>query len=459
MSGLRKKNWTRFYQRLQSGQLLVLSFFFTILAGSVLLWLPWSVTDGGISYIDALFTTTSAVCVTGLNTVDPGTTFTIFGKLVLLGLIQIGGLGIMTFSVLMFLTVGRLPALRDRWLVENMYSQEGRIQVLNLVRTIFVFTLTAEALGALGLFTGWVREGMEPGKALWYGIFHSVSAFCNAGFAFFPDSFEGFAGNWWINLTTCALIISGGVGFAVLYELFDRFFLRHRHRLSLNTVLVLSTTLFLLAAGATGFYLLEAENTLLGMAPDKCFLASLFQSTTARTAGYNTVRIASLSNGTLLMIILLMFIGASPGSCGGGVRTTSLALLSVFFINRVRGSLRTNIRGRTVPEETIGKVIMVILLGVLAVVCITLLLSITQGEQIIHPRDRGLFIGYLFESVSALGTVGLSMGVTPTLNTAGKLLIIILMFIGRVGLVTLAYGMVRPGKQRGLEYASEDVMI
>ncbi|MCE5269898.1 hypothetical protein LLH00_01280 [bacterium] len=456
---MKNRQWSRFYQRLQSGQLLVLSFFFTIAAGSVLLWLPWSVKGEGIHYIDALFTATSAVCVTGLSTVDTGTTFTLFGKLVLLGLIQVGGLGIMTFSVLMFLTVGRLPALRDRWLVENMYSQEGRIQVLNLVRTIFAFTFIAEALGAVGLFVGWFRSGMPLAKALWYGVFHSVSAFCNAGFAFFPNNFENYVGDWWINLSTCSLIISGGIGFSVLYELFDRYILRCRRRLSLHTRLVLYTTLFLLAVGALGFYVLEVDNTLLGMGPDKCFMASLFQSTTARTAGFNTIRISALSNGTLLIIILLMFIGASPGSCGGGVRTTSLALLVIFFVNRVKGSLRTNIFGRTVPEETIGKVVMVILLGVLAVVGITLLLLLTQGQQILYPRHRDLFLGYLFECVSALGTVGLSMGVTSSLNHLGKLLIVALMFVGRVGLVTLAYGMVRPGKRISIEYGSEDVMI
>lgn len=459
MLGLKGEKWARFYRRLRSGRLLALSYMLTIAAGTLLLMLPWSVEGEALSLVDALFTSSSAVCVTGLTVVDTGTTFSVFGKIILLALIQVGGLGIMTFTVLMFLTAGRLPALRDRWVIENMYSGQGQVQLLSLIRTIFLFTLFAEILGATCLFAGWLSEGFAPGEALWYGVFHSVSAFCNAGFAFFPDSMERFVGNWYINLSICGLIVSGGLGFAVMYELFGRFRVRSARRLSLHTRLVLVTTVFLIAAGAAAFLLLEANNTLTTLSAPERFMAGLFQSVTARTAGFNTIGMAGLSNGMLLVLIVLMFIGASPGSCGGGVRTTSLALLVAFFGNRVRGNRNINIWGRTVPEDTINKVVLVILLGVLAVVGVTLLLLVSQSEVVSHPLQRDLFLSYLFEAVSALGTVGLSLGVTPTLDHTGKILIVLLMFIGRVGLPTLAYGLLRRERKVSIEYANEDVMI
>ncbi|MBN2289603.1 MAG: ATPase, partial [Candidatus Glassbacteria bacterium] len=319
--------WYLLYHRLRSGALLALSYLWAVVLGSLLLWLPWSSETGGLSLVDALFTATSAVCVTGLTVVDTGSAFTVFGKSVILLLIQAGGLGIMTFSVLMALAIGRMPALRDRWVIESMFGGNIKIQAWDLVKSIAVFTFICEAAGAVLLCVGWLNAGYPLGEALWYGLFHSVSAFCNAGFAFFPDSFEGFRGDLVVNLTVCGLIILGGIGFLVLYELAGFFRSPINRRVSLNTRLVLWTTLVLLAAGAVGIYLLEANNALQGMPLGQKLLASFFQSATARTAGFNTVNIAYLGNATILLLMLLMFVGASPGSCGGGIRTTSLALL------------------------------------------------------------------------------------------------------------------------------------
>lgn len=451
--------WYLFYRRLRSGKLLTLSYLVAIVLGTALLWLPWSSENGDLSLIDALFTATSAVCVTGLTVVDTGTTFTLFGKSILLLLIQMGGLGIMTFSVLMALAIGRLPALRDRWIIESMFSKNTKVQIWDLVKSIIVFTLVCELVGVALLFTGWLNSGYSFGKAFWYGLFHSVSAFCNAGFTFFPDSLESFRGDWLINLTICGLIILGGIGFVALYEI-ARLIREPLHlRISLNTRLVLWTTVILLVSGTAGFYLLEANNALQGMPVQEKLLAGFMQSTTARTAGFNTVNISYLGDATILMLILLMFVGASPGSCGGGIRTTSLALLAALLVNRGLGNKRVNIAGRTVPDETIRKMISLVMLGILLVIAITMLLLITQPEGILHPRYRGLFLDYLFESVSALGTVGLSLGVTATLNTVGKILIVILMFVGRVGLVTFAYGIIPKRESAQIEYASEEVII
>ncbi|HUU26339.1 MAG TPA: potassium transporter TrkG [archaeon] len=455
----RKDNWYVFYLRLRSGELLVFSYLGAIALGTVLLWLPWSSVNGGLHFVDALFTATSAVCVTGLTVVDTGTTFTVFGKSVLLLLIQIGGLGIMTFSVLMFLTAGRLPALRDRWVIESMFIRNQKILIWDLVKLIFLFTFICEAVGVLLLGAGWIKSGYPPVKAFCYGLFHSVSAFCNAGFAFFQNSLEDFRGDWLINFTVCGLIILGGIGFSVIYELSQRIRSPLSRRISLNTRLVLFTTLFLLGFGTLCICFFESSNALRGLPFGQKVLASFFQSTTARTAGFNTVRISFLSNASLLILILLMFIGASPGSCGGGIRTTSLALLFLLFVNRFRGSSKLNIAGRTVPDETIRKVVSLTMLGFLVIMVNTMLLLATQTEEFMHPLYRELFVSYLFESVSALGTVGLSLGITSSLNAVGKVLIVFMMLIGRVGLVTMAYGLVREQVKSRFEYAAEDVMI
>jgi len=454
-----RDKWYGFYLRLRSGELLILSYLVAIAGGTFLLWLPVSTATGDLPLVDALFTATSAVCVTGLVVVDTGATFSLFGKSVLLFLIQIGGLGIMTFSVLMFLTVGRLPALRDRWMVESLFSTNPKVLIWDLMKAILLFTLICEGAGMILLAAGWTRAGFPPGKALWYGLFHSVSAFCNAGFAFFQNSLENYRPDWLISLSVAGLIIFGGIGFSVIYELYSRLVGSVRHRLSLHTRLVLWTTLFLLAGGTVLLYFIEANNAFSGIPAGERLLASFFQSATARTAGFNTVAIHTLSNASLLLLIVLMFIGASPGSCGGGIRTTSLALLAYLFLNRLRGSSRVNIGGRTVPEKTVKKMISLIMLGGLVVVASTMLLLVTQTEEYLHPLQRSLFVSYFFESVSALGTVGLSTGVTGSLNTLGKLLIVVIMVVGRVGLITLAYGLVREGKETKLEYASEDVML
>ena len=447
------------YSRLRSGELLLISYLCAIAVGTILLSLPFATLNGDLPVIDALFTSTSAVCVTGLTVVDTGTVFTLFGKIVILLMIQLGGLGIMTFSVLMFLTVGRLPALRDRWIMESMYSPNLKVRIWDLIKAVFIFTIICEATGAVLLSAGWITRGFSPGDAIWYGVFHSVSAFCNAGFAFFKDSLVGYRGDWLISLTVCGLIILGGIGFSVMYELSTWNRTVRRRKLSLNTRLVLWTTLFLLLSGTALLFFSEWNNSLKGLPLNEKVLACFFQSTTARTAGFNTIDISYLCNASLLVLILMMFVGTSPGSCGGGVRTTSLALLIALFVNRMKGNSMVNIGGRTVPEKTIKKMISLVMLAGLVISINTLLLLLTQTEEYLNPLQRDLFVQYLFETVSALGTVGLSMGITASLNFVGKLLIIAIMLIGRVGLVTLAYELVHEGAEVQLEYAAEEVML
>jgi len=459
VSPLRRNGWSRNFSRLRSGQLLIISFLSAILVGAALLMLPFAAVDGRLSAIDALFTSTSAICVTGLTVVDTGSRFTFFGKIVILLLIQAGGLGIMTFSVLMFLALGQIPPLRDRWLLESTYAWDSRLKIWSLVKSIFVFTLISETAGAVVLAWGWQRTGMSLAKSAWNGIFHSVSAFCNAGFGLFPDSLESFRSSWLIILTVGGLIILGGIGFAVAYELFTFTVDKRRRRISLHTRIVLLTTFGLIVSAMLMFAYVESGNAFAGMSwPDR-LVQGFFQGVTARTAGFDSVSIAAFSNASIMVFILLMFVGASPGSCGGGVKTTSFFLIFALLINRLRGSRHINVQGRTVPEITVRRVVSLIVLGLIVIFVSTLLLLLTQSAEFIHPKQRDLFVSYLFESFSALGTVGLSLGVTAGLDSFGKLVVIGLMFVGRVGLITFAYGLIRHEGKGKIEYAGEDVMI
>ena len=444
---------------MRSGHLLVLSFLGAILAGSLLLMLPFSTVDGELPFIDALFTATSAICVTGLTVVDTGSRFTGFGKTVILLLIQAGGLGIMTFTVLMFLSFGRLPSLRDRWLVESMYSYDSQMKIWSLVRAIFIFTFLTELVGAVILAIGWHACGYDAVKASWYGLFHSVSAFCNAGFALFPNSLESFRSSRLITITVALLIVLGGIGFAVVYELYKYAAGQEKPRITLHTRIVILTSLILVLSGTLLFALIEKNNAFSGLSLTDRVIHGFFQSVTARTAGFNTVSIATFSNASLLVFLMFMFVGASPGSCGGGVKTTSFFVLIALLVNRIRGSRHVNVRGRTVPDTIIRRVVSMVVLGIFVLFVSTLLLLLTQSVEYLLPRQRDIFISYLFESFSALGTVGLSLGVTASLDSLGKTVVILLMFVGRVGLVTFAYGLFqREGKQH-IEYAGEEVMI
>ncbi len=449
----------RLYKKLRTGELLVLGFAGLIALGTLLLALPVSGGAGRVPLIDALFTATSAVCVTGLATVDTETAWSVFGKSVILVLIQVGGLGIMTFSVLMFLSLGRLPTLRDTWVVEKMYAADPRLSLRKLIKNIFIFTLIMEAGGAVILVACWLGQGYPAGRAVCYAVFHSVSAFCNAGFSFYGDSLERYGGSGPMMLVFSVLIVTGGIGFYVVMDIAERFRSGKGHRLSLHTKLVLRTSLVLIVAGAAAVFFGEWGSRAGSTGFVRMTMDALFQSITARTAGFNTLPVDSLSNFSLLCMMILMFIGASPGSCGGGVRTTSLALLVILIVNRLRGNVQVNIGGRTIPAQIIHKMIAIIVIGAALITLSTLLLLLTQTQEYMHPHERTLFLDYLFESVSALGTVGLSMGVTPGLNIQGKLVIIVMMFVGRVGLITLAYSVLRPRRRVQLRYSSAEVML
>ncbi len=437
------------------------SFLLTIMGGAVLLKLPISTGQAGISWMDSLFTATSAVCVTGLAVVDIGSSFTLFGQCVVLALIQVGGLGVMTISVALFQWIGRSISLRHRLVIQDLFAHTPREDIFSLIKSIILFTFWAEFMGGLFLTIHWSRE-YPLSEAAYQGMFHSVSAFCNAGFALFPDNMMRYSDSVLLNMTLCALIVVGGIGFPVLYDI--QLWLKKRRtqraRLSIQTKAALLTTTVLIVGGALMFGLLERPAAGDAQTLGHRFLTSVFQSVTCRTAGFNTVDISSLKDATIAMMIFLMFIGASPGSCGGGVKTTTLALLAAFTASRIRRKRRVNMFRKSVPNETVTRSVSLILvsLGIIGLVQFMLLVGDSATGHVV-ANTHGSFLAYLFETVSAFGTVGLSMGVTPDLTAWGKCWIISMMIVGRVGVLAFAYIIVGAGTLNGAEYSEENLMV
>ena len=447
--------------KLNPATFILLSFLLVILSGTVLLKIPASTTAHTIPWIDALFTATSAVCVTGLIVMDTGTAFTVFGQCVILALIQIGGLGIMTISVSLFHWMGRRISFHQRMAMQDLFSSKPREDIFRLVKSIIIMTVCVECCGAVFLTLHWSRE-FGFGQAVFQGVFHSVSAFCNAGFALFPDSMMKYGNSYLLNAVICCLIIIGGIGFPVLYDLQGWFKLHKikRFRFSVQTKTVLVTTLMLILLGALFIYITERQGFLDGRSVGFKMLTCLFQSITCRTAGFNTVDIGALKDATLIIMIFLMFFGASPGSCGGGVKTTTLALLTGFTLSGIRRKTRVNLFKKSIPAETVDRSITLVLvsIGIIGLVIFMMLVGDSITGHDIH-QPRGSFLLYFFETVSAFGTVGLSMGVTPDLSAWGKSLITIMMIIGRVGVLTFSYIIVGTGPTNGLERSEENMMI
>ena len=447
--------------KLHPAALVLGSFLLVIWIGALLLKLPFSTNTGHISWIDALFTATSAVCVTGLVVVDTGGFFSVFGQCVILMLIQIGGLGVMTISVMLFQWIGRSISIRHRMAMQDLFSHTPRADIFQMIKSIILLTAGVEIIGGMILTLHWNRE-MPLLQAAYTGMFHSISAFCNAGFALFSDSMMRYSGDMLLNAALCGLIVVGGIGFPVLYDLQCWFKMRKRQRcrLSIQTKTVLLTTLSLIVAGALMIAFLEQFSASEDASIEHNILTPLFQSITCRTAGFNTVDIASLKSATLAMMIFLMFFGASPGSCGGGVKTTTLALLAVFTVSRLRRQRRVNLFKKSIPRETVTRSVSLVLVST-GIIGFVLFMILVGNAVDAHPFNdgQGDFLKFLFETVSAFGTVGLSMGVTPTLNTWGKCWIIVMMIVGRVGVLTFSYILVGTGSVNGIEHAEENLMI
>ncbi|MBP1695765.1 MAG: potassium uptake protein [Deltaproteobacteria bacterium] len=445
-----------FSRSLTPARIFVLSFAGVILAGGILLWFPFSAVKGHLRFVDALFTSASAVCVTGLVVIDIGENLTTLGQVITMFLFQIGGLGIITFSTVFFVLMGRGLSFKGREIVQSTFLHTPRRDFIVIAKMVLWFTFIIESLGALFLF---IRFSMDfpPGKALYHAVYNAISAFNNCGYSLFSDNLMGYQGDVIVNLTIMGLIVHGGIGFIVQYEILA-WLKGAQKRLSVHTKIVIVTTVILLLSGAVLFYVFERNHIIKDVPIQNKILASFFQSVTPRTAGFNTVDIGLLTNATILLMIVLMFIGASPGSTGGGVKTTSAALLVMLMWNRLKGNLDLNIFNRTIPREIVSRSISIIFASALSIAIITSVLLIAGGGNLPPMESRHYFVEYLFDTVSAYGTVGLSMGVTPKLNDLQKYALIVMMFVGRVGPLTLAFSLSRSPGGRSLTYAEEGVM-
>ncbi len=444
-------------------QLFVGSFMALIAFGTIgLMVLPGLYTGPGLGWLDALFTSTSAVCVTGLIVVDTATYFTTLGQAFLLLLIQLGGLGIISFATVIILGVGGRLSLRQEQLSLSMAEVAPHVDFRHLSRSIVRFTLLIEAVGALVLWLLWIGD-MGVGRAAWNAVFQAVSAFCNAGFSTFTDSLVGYREQPVVLLTIMALIVLGGLGFLVLEE---AYVLRNlppairRQRISLHTRLVLTTSAALLLGGWLLFAVLEWRGTLAGMPVWARGLNALFMSVTPRTAGFNTVDYSRVSEGTGFLTVLLMFLGGSPGSTAGGVKTTTFALLGLLAWTRLRGRRAAILWGRTVPDETLQRAVG-LFVSAFTILTIAILVLAVVGLPPAHETAlRSDFLARMFEAASALGTVGLSMGITPELTVLGKSIAVVLMLVGRVGPLAVAAAIAAPERKPvRYRYAYEDVIV
>ncbi|MCX8110386.1 MAG: hypothetical protein N3D15_03945 [Syntrophorhabdaceae bacterium] len=445
-----------FLRDLTPQRIFVLSFLFIIMMGSILLWMPFSAAKKQLTFVDALFTSVSAVCVTGLTVIDIGSDLSFTGQIITMLLFQSGGLGIITFSAFFFHLMGLSTSFKGREIVQTSFLPSPRRDFQIILKYVFLSTLTIESIGALVLLFVFSRD-LPMGKAVYYSIYHAISAFCNCGYSLFTDSLMRYKCDVIANITIMMLIILGGIGFAVQLEILS-FFKGIKKRLSLHTKIVIITTAILILSGAAFFFIFE-NNFVIKDAPlPTKVLVSLFQSVTARTAGFNTVDIGLLTNDTILVLMILMFIGASPGSAGGGIKTTSFSVLFLLLWSRLRGHEEVNVMNRTIPKELISRTISIIFASIFSIAIITSVL-LFAGETKQPLQDRHLFVEYLFDTVSAFATAGLSMGVTPQLNSIQKIVLSIMMFTGRVGPLTLAFSLSRKPKKTVIEYAEENIMV
>lgn len=444
---------------LRPSQLLAGVFIGIITIGALALKLPFS-TYEGISFVDALFTATSATCVTGLMVADAGKQFTLFGQIVILALIQIGGLGIMTFSTFFMIVLGRSLSMKESSIIFSTFDHGHKLSIRNLLKKVMLLAFSVELLGATMLFFRWLPD-YGASKALYYAVFHSISAFCNAGITLFSDSLISFSDDIVVNGVIGTLIVIGSLGFLTIVELqlyADRSKGPRRPHLSLNCKLVLIVTFSLFILGALLTFAMERSNVLAGMPLPDQIMASIFQSIT-RTAGFVTVDFHEFTNGSLYLYILLMFVGAAPGSVGGGIKVTTFGILIALVFSRLKARDTVNIMKRTVPDEIVSRSLSIMFVSVQIIVIFTMVLLYTESGGPTSPLHREMFMRIMFETVSAFGTVGLSAGATGHLSEFGKVAITLLMLIGRLGPLTITLAVGRRVARGRFQYSEENVMV
>jgi trk system potassium uptake protein TrkH len=437
---------------LNTAELLVLGFAGVILFGAILLSLPFaSVSGESVGFVNALFTAASAVAVTGLVVVDTATYWTTFGHVVIIVLIQIGGLGIITMGTLFALILGRRINFRQRIVMQEAMNKITLNGVVRLAKYILILTFAVEGVGAIILATRFVPE-FGWGEGIWLSVFHSISAFCNAGFDLIGDfqSLTPYVNDPIVSLTVAGLIIIGGLGFVVIFELLDK---KSIKQLSLHSKLALLMTLVLLLSGYVIVMALEFNNpeTMGNLSVGGKFLSGFFHSVTPRTAGFNTLPMDKLMMGTIVMTMLFMFIGAGSAGTAGGVKVTTVGVIIASIVSTLKGREDAEAFKRKLPRGLVNKAVAILTIALLWIITVTFILSITEDQT---------FVDILFEVISAFGTVGLSLGITTQLSTIGKLVITITMFVGRIGPLTLFMALAQRRQVASvIQYPDEEIMI
>ncbi len=443
--------------------ILIAGFAVAILIGAILLLLPCASRPGSPppAPVDALFTATSATCVTGLTVLDVEAQFSLFGKLVILLLIQIGGLGIMTFGTFLLVLMGRRMSVRNESLLASSLGGGETPNLRGLLNRTITFTILFEFCGATLLAWRHWRQGLEFSQAMFQGIFHAVSAFCNAGFALFPAgaSLTNCQKDVPYLLTVLGLVITGGLGFLVLHNL-SRYKFWHRDRrargrITIHSRMVLTATVILILGGWLAFALLEWNHALGNLSGPHKILNALFHAVTPRTAGFNSISTVAISEPGRLLTMVLMFIGGAPGSTAGGIKTTTMIVLLLTIVAMIRGRHVTLYRQRAIPETIVREAIVIFLLAIFFISAAYAGLLLTETSQ----SNPNTGIPLLFETISAFGTVGLSLDMTPTLSTAGRVVIIVAMFVGRLGPLTIALVVGRPKTGDRVRFPVEEVVV
>ena len=438
--------------KLNEVQVLAIGFALVILIGGSILSLPISSVDGNYtSFLDSLFTSTSAVCVTGLVTIDTGTHWNNFGKVVIMILIETGGLGFMSITIFIAVLLGKKITLKDRLIMQEAMNAFNIQGLVKMVKYVLTFTLSVQICGAVLLATQFIPQfGWKTG--VFFGVFHSVSAFCNAGFDLFGNyaSLVSYSSNSVVLLTISGLIIIGGLGFTVSLEIFNY---RKARRFSTHSKMVIFITLVLIIFGTIFIFLVEYRNveTLANMTFRDKVLNAFFASVTPRTAGFNSISTEGMTMAAKLMTIILMFIGGASGSTAGGLKVTTFGVLVFTLISSLKGREDTEAFGRKFSKETIYKAFTLLSIAMLLVITVTIILTITEPDK--------LFINLLYEATSAFGTVGLTAGVTQSIGSISKVVLIITMYLGRVGALTVILAVINKKKKNGIKYPEAKILI
>lgn len=433
--------------------LVIVAYLAVISVGSALLSMPFS-ENGTISTIDNFFVATSAICVTGLTPIDIGSSYSHIGHWIIIVLMELGGLGIMVLSTSLILLAGMKPGFGYQSVFLDEFSHEGSVAPSKIIKAVLPFTFLMETIG-LGVYY-WQFPEMDSYDRMFSALFQTVSTFCNVGFTLYPDSLLQFESNPLVVFTSSALVIAGGFGFLAIMDLQSIF--SRKKKFSLHTKLVLIMTGILLLTTFAFYFLLEYGNALADSSFGQKVLSAFSFSAVSRTAGINLTDISHITSASLFLTLIGMFIGASPGSCGGGLKTTTFAIIAILGINRLLGREKMRILGRTVPQDTVNKAVYIFLIGVLvmAIAFVALLFTETSGA---YDNAAVPFTQVLFEVTSAYATCGLSLGFTPELSVAGRIIVCIVMFIGRMGPLFLISAVASKDTDEGIWFSEENIMV